>query len=256
MLDKNKQNIRPVHKGFVNVESSSTHTTLTPFFSGTVSKGFKGFTNVESSSTHTTYFTSGYQYTGQAGVAHDMGNEPLGIVVDDSLYTQITLHLDEPLAVYEFNNLGTIYLDEQVAFGEECNVKITVSFEEGLVALSDVGASQGYIETDVPIADSISYIWYKIFDEGMGVRDASIDVFMPINRMYTTEISIQPQFLKSYTTCVEVASYIRNTYGTNTALIPYDLADVTVISSESNNPFKPTIIIDGDTIITHTETAP
>lgn len=244
------QNIRPVHKNFQNVESNSTHTVGYAFYTATINKGFAGFQNIETSSTHTVGYMSGYKYTGSAGIAHPFTEKS---PIYDSLAKVITKHFTESCPVDEFFFTGNNSKDEPLPIKDDFNIIMYKSFTEKLAAYDDTDA-KNYFDERYAIKDDWNKVVYRTFDQPLGISESEREVFIPIRDIYTNCIKVSPYVLDKYTLCVEFAAYHKDLYSTNIAVVPHDLAPVTTIGSNSENPFKPTIVVDDVVIISHPET--
>lgn len=244
------KNMRPVHKDFIDVESTSTHSTYASFYT-TSAKGFTNFHDLEATSTHTTSASSGFQYTGSAGTPHPL-QETLGITA--TLTKIVTKLFDETLSWYEFTFLGVSGELETVPILDTFNIVVTKSFTEYLTLL-DMGSANPFFDTPLPIQDTAHFIWYKLFTEYPVISDSqSPSVFIPISQVNTTKVEVTVPLTLVHDTEIQMSSVISSNFSSNIAVPHFSLPPVTTIASSSDNPFEPTVIIEGDLVLSHPST--
>lgn len=250
-------NVKPVHNNFQNAGTTSTTTTFYGF-PGTSSRGFTNFQNAGSTSLTTTFSTSGYQYL--LGTTIATGSEP--IPVTDDLSTKISVHFDEPVSVYDDVFIGSRYPIEPVDLTDDLKTEIKVYFDEDTVSVYDQLDKVTSFDSFAPMSDTMVTNIKVFFTDGVPSLDVSalnpsdsLDAYAWFDFTDTTKISVTPEYKNIDSTVISIAGQEYGLDTTNIVVTPNNLVAVTNASSVSN-PFSPTIIVNGVTLVTNPETAP
>lgn len=241
-------NINPIHNGFQNAGSTSTHTSLTSPYSIS-DKGFQDFQNAGSTSTHSSLKSSGFQYL------LDNRSFEEDVAVLDTLFVAITKVFEEDISVIDGYFTGYLYGSDPIPVLDSLFVAITKTFEELIsVVDSDVVSSYKAFEDDVAVLDSLFVSITKVFEELVFPSD-TLDAIFWYDTIDSTLIEIEGIYDISDTVSIGVDVNYDITDSVDIAIIPNNLAAV-VNASSTSNIWLPTIIIGGNTYVTNPTSAP
>ena len=247
-----KLNIKPVHKDFSSLGSSTTlGVALNPLASS--ARAFQVFQSLGTSTTFNTPASSGFQYVGVPAVLITKASAEAQPGADTLTIKLSKYFIDaQPSADYLFT--GHKIVSEAQPGGDSLAIKLTKYFTEAQPGVDKLSRA-GTLAEAQPGADSLTTKITKYFIEAQPGSDSSIQSFYSFSINSTAKIAVEPTFAIWSTEKIAVTGTFNSRVGVDVEVTPNSLAAVTSPSSLSN-PFLPTVILGGTTYLTNACTAP
>lgn len=234
-MDKSDNTLKPVHNALQTLGSSSTHSASIPEYELSLTS-FTALASSATGSSHSSFKTSGYIYI---NTAVSQFVKQFDDVID---YTDSLINLlEESSEPVQTTDSLLIY-------------SIDYKYLEEAVSSTDDQASLSLLGETITCGDSLTTTWVKTFTDVISYTDTVIGV-NPFSATGTLRISNTKLNDVNSSYVVSVDSYEDSTGSMDIATIIPGIAAVTNASSE-DNPFLPTIILDGITYVTNACTAP
>ena len=241
-------NSYPVHNSLQLTTTGSSYTSFyVPYESA-----FMGYVDMALGTTGSSYSTfkvAGYQYL--LGYITHIFDDYVNTL--DSLNTDVTQTFDDYVNTTDFVNNGYSIFTDLVPVLDELKTDVVLTLED-YINVNDDLVSVTQLNDFVNILDELNVSIVKTFTEYTNCLDTA-DAFLYFDDYDSTIVGIMQPFQYEDTAIIRVSSTFEQEDTTNVGVRMYSLPDTTNASSV-NNPFYPTIIMDGQVVTYNPLTAP
>jgi len=228
-------NLKPVHNALQPLGTSSTHTTDVAIYQQSLT-AFTSLATSATGSTHTATKRSGYIY------------------INTAVSSLVKIFEETINCADNLRNIG-VFLEETNPSTDELN-KVTGLYKtfEDVIDCTDSVSSFSVLGETTPNLDTLFVAHKKIFTETCDNVDSVISV-VPFDESNTVTVQNTPYFNQYASFTISVDRLEDTPVPVNVVVTPNNVVLVTNLTSLSN-PFLPTVISGGVTLVTNVCTAP
>lgn len=248
-------NIKPRHYSLQNVDTDQTHDSLVSDYEETP-KAFFDLQNVNTDQTHDSLKLSGYQYT-SPGSSVLLAFDEIQELGDSAAITNINKTVSETQELTDSAITSPLFTGDSTTTTDSVTLHITLSIEEAQPTTDSV---ETIIRTIVnvdsdsqPTTDSVNLTIVINIDEPLGLVDTDSEVIQLVEFIGSTRIQIQEINTSLNSTIIHVPQIIDDSYTSYVNIIKDTIVAVTNASSV-DNPFEPTIAVNGNILIENPST--